>query len=102
MDSRHTPTPWSLNEQTVKSPPYELTVAFCGGAAGCSGTDGRIITRQEAEANAALIVRAVNAHDDLVAALRNLISMADFFMTDAPQRVAIEEAQAALAKAEGK
>lgn len=64
-----------------------------------SATD-RITGAQARRANAALIVRAVNAHDDLVAALKHLtrIAMADGMRTTRPD--VIEECLDALAKAE--
>lgn len=36
--------------------------------------DTRFITKDEQEANAAFIVRAVNSHDDLVAALETMVN----------------------------
>ena len=60
-----TPTPWSINDE---SPRYIY------------GADGRCIAetdrgkRNVCDENAALVVRAVNAHDYLVAALRAISS----------------------------
>lgn len=61
--SGHTPTPW-----TVSSDPRWINrengmpiVMACG---------HRVVSEAEGEANAAFIVCAVNAHDDMLAALR--------------------------------
>jgi signal transduction histidine kinase len=66
MTTKHTPTPWILDEERGK----------------LMDADGEFVTHisltryvderrdPEAEANAAFIVRAVNAHEKLVAALR--------------------------------
>jgi hypothetical protein len=58
------------------------------------------------DANSAHIVRVVNAHDDLVAALRELIDDADAsgvtaYFNGRGFDESIEKARAALAKAEG-
>lgn len=58
--SAHTPTPWRVDGADIVSPSecaVVATVQWCG-----EGRDG------ESEANAAHIVRCVNAHDELVAA----------------------------------
>jgi hypothetical protein len=69
LSKQHTPTPWMLD------PHFVLRDA-----------DGEWVTRlntsrrhdnkhdPEAEANAEFIVRCVNAHDELVAALRDIIA----------------------------
>jgi hypothetical protein len=69
----HTPTPWGIDEEN------------CGDGANITSAAGRvawtsalrrirggerIIEAAEAKANAAFIVAAVNAHDDLVAAMK--------------------------------
>jgi len=61
--NKHTPTPWTVQQSDhvggllIKPVPGQV-VAQCDEGS-------------EMEANAAFIVRAVNAHDDLVAALKN-------------------------------
>lgn len=65
--STHTPTPWKTEYENEFGPEYELF-----------GPDGRRVLQYnwnsdrqaEVEANAAFVVRAVNCHDDLVAALK--------------------------------
>jgi hypothetical protein len=56
----------------------------------------------EAFANAALIVMAVNLHDDLIVALRSTLSLLKCFTseTDDIARAAWQQAEAALSKAD--
>lgn len=63
METKHTPTPWQID---VK------------GEGAITGKDGQLIGRlnnternEERDANAAFIVRCVNAHDELVEALQD-------------------------------
>lgn len=68
----HTPTPWVLKRSTM---PHDGEYDFS-----INASDVRVLAevfgrdadggRPPAEANAAFIVRAVNAHDDLVATLQ--------------------------------
>lgn len=57
MSAGHTPTPWSIDPRNgdIVSGPYNVTIPFA-----CKDED------------ALFIVRAVNAHDELVEALRRL------------------------------
>lgn len=58
----HTPTPWNLNPKAVLVIESEgVTVASCGNAN---------VIRDQWEANAAFIVRAVNAHEELLSLLK--------------------------------
>ncbi|WP_036305437.1 hypothetical protein [Methylopila sp. 73B] len=102
--SAHTPTPWAVcgsDEHWIDIKPARekrrislsiATVATC---------------TVDAEANAAFIVRACNAHDDLVAALKAMVSDAvelaesgDAGFWDAEKVPAVIAARAALARAE--
>ncbi len=65
-----------------------VTAAAAGGLATAVTGCGK-----HSEANAELIVRAVNAHDDLVAALDAMLTQGDHW--------AVEQARAALALARG-
>ena len=58
-ESKHTPGPWVASGQSVSAPESQgVSVGWCG-TAGASGPDGSYyISREEAEANAALIARA--------------------------------------------
>jgi hypothetical protein len=90
MTAQHTPTPWQV-----------ITVR---GATQVSG-NGKIIASivQPAEANAAHIVRCVNAHDELVAALQLAQKVLDALALDDDctegQPEAAHAVRAALAKA---
>ena len=70
----------------------------------CGGGRVRAINVVEERANAALIVRAVNSFDDLVAALRHMRSLYKSLVgpDDRMANVMLEECDAALAKAEGR
>ena len=77
--TQHTPTPWGSRHVTFSKsdwiellPKNGITCVCSGGdvVAAIWGTDDACKTDDDAKANAALIVRAVNAHADLVAALR--------------------------------
>lgn len=88
-NDRHTPTPWEISALPVARDAYALndymrqtvtlqTVDTMGELIGLIYTDK---TNEEGEANAAFIVRAVNAHESLVAdnvrlrkVLRNLVN----------------------------
>lgn len=61
--SAHSPLPWEVPDGGIRP-----AIFAEDGSHVASMSD----TGDEAEANAALIVRAVNAHDELVAALRDL------------------------------
>lgn len=74
MKAQHTPTPWKLghwSQQLVENEFGNTCVAVCPK----DRANYRLgIPRTEAEANAALIVRAVNAHAALVEALEHWIN----------------------------
>lgn len=90
----HTPTPWRLDnpESTLVIGSNERIIADC---------DHPQLPDTEIEANAAFIVRAVNCHDDLVSALKNVMAMV---IGEAPslarENCTWERAEAALAKVE--
>ena len=69
MNTKHTPTPWHEGTRGPNNMP-------CIGARSillahvCTGID----FQEQADANAALIVRAVNSHEPLVTALRDLVA----------------------------
>jgi hypothetical protein len=89
--AQHTPTPW-----------YEWNLGIGDNGQGPFtyplGTDPDIAT-----ANAAFIVRSVNAHDDLVAAAKDALeSLLRLPNVDAAYRVTcIGQLETAIAKAEG-
>lgn len=65
-EAKHTPTPWRL----AKSAVIEIRGVSQTPVVSWSGFDDSNRTTAEHKANAAFIVRACNAHDDMVAALR--------------------------------
>lgn len=101
MTTKHTPTPWRTNSKNARRI-FErkgLIVANCvlpdfGNASGK--------TSETAAANAAFIVRACNAHSDLVAALESVLPLADAWADGKagshPDHELIEVARALLAQ----
>jgi hypothetical protein len=71
--SEHTPTPWAVDEDHPTSVVFEADteIEICTTDSGSSAEQG------EDEANAALIVRAVNSHAALVEALGDLVEIID-------------------------
>lgn len=70
METKHTPTPWYLGMQ-----PATIFASSVNGIDPriCQTDGGANNTMKEAKANAAFIVRAVNSHDELVAAIQTVI-----------------------------
>ena len=67
-EPKHTPTPWHV--ESTRYGPYvssetDMVVAECSQRCGNK-------PREQADANAALIVRAVNAHEQMVGALESV------------------------------
>jgi hypothetical protein len=91
MSAQHTPTPWGAEPKGGKG-------SWIKGASGewaalsCGDEDAT------ADANAEFICRAVNAHDDLVAALKYARDKADEYGSV----INFAMIDAALAKAEGR
>lgn len=100
MNAKHTATPWTMRLATGSS---DLHIIGAGGelVAKLPYRDGR-----PNKPNADAIVRVVNSHDDLVAALRDLLEwcgnnvpyFGDF--QDVTDRSMYERVTAALSKAE--
>lgn len=96
MNEKHTPCPWETDGVEISGPRGEHIGSALDGLVGLD----------ECAANAAFIVRAVNCHADLVAALRSIADKAGE-MADSPDTAqrglwqgCAEEARAALATAE--
>lgn len=92
MSTQHTPTPW---HDEIGAP---------GSSSGLTVRDenGNIIARVGSIDDAAFIVRACNAHDELVAALRGLLDATKDIRGIDPEEYkpeAFATARAALAKA---
>jgi hypothetical protein len=96
MNTEHTPTPWIFNEYEKWS---DFTVWGDNGKIAVVTELGDYLTYEQNCANARHIVRAVNAHDDLVAALEACLVRLDAHDSQsAPEAL---QARAALAKAKG-
>jgi len=103
METKHTPTPWKSNSMEIFTDAGKSSkrIAFATGKA--QGDDNELA---ELKATAAFIVRACNAHDELVAALERLLGRpcpAGWMGKAAMREADAAEAQAiaALAKARG-
>lgn len=68
VESEHTPTPWRVGEREAGD-----LVILAGERRIARMAFDLYVSTFAADANAALIVRAVNAHEALLSALRNLI-----------------------------
>jgi len=68
--SEHAALPWSSCRE-VKPPHPDQGVVIRSDADTCDGVGSIVAPRVWGDANAAFIVRACNAHDELVAALEN-------------------------------
>lgn len=109
--AKHSPTPWKVLPDTHKIGGHPnhlfrfIATANWTEDDGDFSATGEIIAKltdsQNIAANASFIVRACNAHDDLLAALKNLlggIELQGVFSHDHPDLVA---ARAAIRKAGG-
>lgn len=111
----HTPLPWQWDEDSPNSRIYITpTDRLCHYVADINSPetdpDGDYPTRKQRLANAELIVRAVNAHDELVGALGQLLKKAEAYIPyradgwnddDRENYEIIDRAKAALRKAQG-
>jgi hypothetical protein len=103
--SEHTPTPWRVEQGTGlvwgncstfdDGTPDKFGVPVTDGQLERPWAKGQGPTYEEMEANAAFIVRAVNAHAQLVAALERLIEVSHSISEE--QTDAIASAHAVLA-----
>lgn len=92
MSGQATPLPWISTHDAVIYGPDEAFVAVIGHAPGPP--------EPHAKADAALIVRAVNAHADMLAALRCLVREIKTVHPDFDAHLFVA-AERAIAKAEG-
>jgi hypothetical protein len=103
MKAKHTATPWFADSEGAiwRRDPKEL-YENGGGVAGdapiarASAGKADWENKYPVEANAKFIVRACNAHDDLIADLRRIGEMCRIAQVD---RIILEAISAALAKA---
>jgi hypothetical protein len=98
MTTPHTPTPWRNGEKYIED--------IYGGDKFIAGVSVGFIKsqsdRDRVDADAAYIVRCVNAHDDLVAALQEMIIQFNDISganQKIGEKIALSNARAALAKA---
>ncbi len=98
----HTATPWQLEERETDFVLQDADGEFINYLTKSRHIDDLI--DEEAEANAAFIVRACNAHDQLVKATRECLDQleheAKWGSNSEPLQDAINSARRALAKAE--
>jgi hypothetical protein len=97
--NEHTPTPWLREDCTVYSlNRFDANRFNCTVQPGFDEYDQRA-SAAECEANAALIVKAVNAHDDLVIALTEISCTFDgSWRVGSLERSVGDKARAALSK----
>ena len=99
--SGHTATPWSRNRLT------EWSVVGDGDrlVANTTGHQSNVkpeLVEEENRANADLILRAVNSHEDLLDTLRRIIDVVGFDNRDKTDRKIKKWARVAIEKAEGR
>ena len=102
-EARHTPLPWELHAEGAGYNSVQACQPDSSERGCCPIVESFVLgrTREEAEANAAFIVRAVNNHEALLAALkfcRNVLMANPIEMSE---HMAIEKADAAIASAKG-
>jgi hypothetical protein len=103
---KHTPTPWQyqwvrwMNDVDLKIVDHKT-----GRVLAILNKPTPFLTVDEQEANAEFIVRAVNAHDELVAALKQALTDIEFYCERAEENPDTDttaiELRRVLAKAEG-
>lgn len=96
----HTPGPWRVTSELLIAADSLPSLYIAQVFTHDNGTSGKVIPA--ADDNAALIVRACNAHDELVAALESaavaLQLHANEFPSDYENAAALKSVRAALAK----
>lgn len=111
MAAKHTPTPWAVEDplgpeilSIVAGGPQVYDWVHIAQISASGVRDEGDAPISQAKANAALIVRAVNVHTELVAALEGVLPLAEAYADGKtrshPDHEWIEVARAALAKAE--
>jgi hypothetical protein len=95
MTTKHTPTPWRDCAPPSNFHKGKIFIRPANGERLIAIVSGEM-QQDEIRANAAFIVRAVNTHDDLVEALKDLLDGTGDMTAER-----IEKARAALRKGEG-
>jgi len=67
--SKATARPWFVDGRAIDSDSFEIAVV----SNDSDDVDGNVILSEEVQANAALIIRAVNSHDKLLAACKGAL-----------------------------
>ena len=94
MTQKHTPIPWDIAARMT------YTIADAQGRVITSMRTGRDVSPEEAISNARFILQAVNAHEDLLAALQVLVLTPHILdHLEANDPMALKQARAAIAKA---
>lgn len=81
MSTKHTPTPWIAEGQQIVSEENGYRVAIVSSPHPRARGKERMEDLEYCQGNTAFIVRAVNSHEQLVAALREIESHLDGRMT---------------------
>lgn len=97
MKTQHTPTPWIVSKRNAGAIPLHFQPPEVLGRNGDMCVATQLGNGKEAEANAEFIVRAVNSHDALVAALETLLQKCRV----RNGQLELDQARAALALAKG-
>jgi len=92
---KHTKTPWIVCASTERDAKPGM-VYVCH-----AGKDGTIATVPQTEGNAALIVRAVNCHDELLNALKAAMYQIELHAKKSGGDYILKQCLAAVLKAEG-
>lgn len=90
----HTPGPWRVDPKAITR-----VVAGANDTVAVTGCQSDLI--DEWPPNAEFIVRACNAHDEMLAALQELLECADAECVSGSSHEPIERARAVIAKATG-
>lgn len=108
MKTQHTPTPWIVDERvgvTILAQKHINAIGLSWEPEVASCHLGIGLEWDEQEANAEFIVRAVNAHEDLVAACQRVLDVLQDGSIDYDDQTVIEDMhdtlKNALAKAKG-
>lgn len=98
MSAKHTPTPWCQVGTYIETTEKRLIAGMITGKQkNLKDAETAFETSKE---NAAFIVRAVNSHDELLAAAKRGIMALE--ANGAPNCEAVKELKAVITKAEGK
>jgi hypothetical protein len=103
---KHTPTPWNTDGERAEPAEWPMDqIIVMDGSGGCICEVDCHTDWQTTKANAAFIVHACNCHDELVAALMNMVThyapMVSDLSGNSQTDAILRDAVAALARVEG-